>query len=999
MVSIKPADSALANADLSGATLTVTGDKSTNVVNLDGSAEVTVALSGVTVNVGKSACIELIDANDKTVATWWGEGNGSASSWQVTLPDNIAAGIYTVEVSTTTNAKEASLVVVDPEANRFWDGYTVTPSTEQRAFDETGKAVDFGVKQVTDLEKNPTSDYVVKYYVANATYANQGALDAASEEDLAAFFADGDNLVEGTGEAPSEADQGYGYSAGGHGGFIMAVFPADSELAGVTVPQAFYFDIYDTAAAQKTLSLYDKTSGNDLSDTTFVYGNANYMDGTDTGDTALDNLGLIVDGEEVSLYGNGLNSKTGKYYVSSVDYKTPDGTTLSAGSHTIGIGYSGTDNIAYLNIVVEQFDISKASVSVKDTAAAAANGSSNTTVEVVFSYDGATLTKQFANGKVSNDPDFSLAVDSYSPAVGSGAVSGYKGFFAYAGTYGFSVSYNGDDDANIVMSGAAAKGEVRILKNGVNAESTFSYTGDNNSGSNVSFGGNNAGAVVVIDKSAKQEFDAESIKWGTGTAYDPELKNAEITITDAETGEVVSDCNAAGLYKVEVKLATGVLYDNGGSSYFYVNVVNGLATDANIYITVDGKPASSGAEVAYDGQAVPFTTLVKLADEAGTVLKEGTDYTVKVEKQNAADASKWTAVSEIKDPGTYRIVVESSDYKVTQRTDFTVVVSPTEFDGIEAVAPTYGYSTDYAKPGDASETPLSGQDAGYAYTGSAVTPTLKLYVTDSEGEKVYFDLPAECYKATYKLDGKVVAASDVVNVDEYTVDVTIDEEALAAVYGEDAALTGGKTAVNGIAFEIVDAISGGFSDVKASAWYADEATKAKQLGYMTGLQDTNMLLPEASITRADVAVVLFRMAGGKDDPAGSTATYPTKFADVAEDAYYAKAIDWAYKAGIITGYDGTDSFGPNDMVTREQLATMLGRFAEKVQGKDVSAGAIEGYTDADAVSDFAVEGMSWCVENGVFGVNTTTLDPQGDATRAQVAAIAVRVAPAVEIKA
>ena len=106
-----------------------------------------------------------------------------------------------------------------------------------------------------------------------------------------------------------------------------------------------------------------------------------------------------------------------------------------------------------------------------------------------------------------------------------------------------------------------------------------------------------------------------------------------------------------------------------------------------------------------------------------------------------------------------------------------------------------------------------------------------------------------------------------------------------------------------------------------------------------------------------------------------------QFADVPRSAWYTEAVCWAASMGIVTGY-GNDLFGPDDKITREQLAVMLWRYA----GSPVATRKEPNFSDADEASDWALEALRWAVENGIInGIGNGLLDPGGLATRAQVA--------------
>ncbi len=173
-----------------------------------------------------------------------------------------------------------------------------------------------------------------------------------------------------------------------------------------------------------------------------------------------------------------------------------------------------------------------------------------------------------------------------------------------------------------------------------------------------------------------------------------------------------------------------------------------------------------------------------------------------------------------------------------------------------------------------------------------------------------------------------------------------------------------------------------FQDVPQGIWYEDAARYAYENGLMNGTSATTFS-PNLSASRAMIVTILYRLAG---EPATASAG----FSDVAAGAWYDQAIGWAAANDIVSGY-GDGSFGPNDPITREQMAAILYRYAV-YQTYDVSDNAnLSGYTDASAVSAYAQTAMSWAVGAGLLqGVSQDQLSPQGPATRAQVAAILMR---------
>lgn len=174
-----------------------------------------------------------------------------------------------------------------------------------------------------------------------------------------------------------------------------------------------------------------------------------------------------------------------------------------------------------------------------------------------------------------------------------------------------------------------------------------------------------------------------------------------------------------------------------------------------------------------------------------------------------------------------------------------------------------------------------------------------------------------------------------------------------------------------------------YTDVNTAAWYHEGVDYAIKNGLMEGV-GSNLFAPDATTTRAMVVTILYRLDG---EPA---VTKDIPFADVPAGQWYSNAINWAAANGIVDGY-GNGKFGPDDTITREQMAAILYRYAS-YKGYSVSDLAnLTGYTDAASVSEWASTAMRWAVAEGLIeGTNATTLSPSGDSTRAQVATILMR---------
>lgn len=174
---------------------------------------------------------------------------------------------------------------------------------------------------------------------------------------------------------------------------------------------------------------------------------------------------------------------------------------------------------------------------------------------------------------------------------------------------------------------------------------------------------------------------------------------------------------------------------------------------------------------------------------------------------------------------------------------------------------------------------------------------------------------------------------------------------------------------------------GGFPDLNGH-WSAEFSAKAVELGLFTGVTKTEFA-PNNSMTRAMLVQVLYRMQSSPE-AGGST------FTDVADSAWYAKAVAWASENGIVNGSNGR--FDPNGLLTREQLAAILWRYAQ-YEGRDVSVGEntnILSYDDAQDISNYAVPSMQWACGAGLLEGSSGKLMPKSTTTRAQAATVLVR---------
>ena len=174
-----------------------------------------------------------------------------------------------------------------------------------------------------------------------------------------------------------------------------------------------------------------------------------------------------------------------------------------------------------------------------------------------------------------------------------------------------------------------------------------------------------------------------------------------------------------------------------------------------------------------------------------------------------------------------------------------------------------------------------------------------------------------------------------------------------------------------------------FSDVRPSDWYHDAVNYVCENGLMNGTSDT-AFSPNATTSRGMIVTILYRLAGSPDMPESNWG-YP--YADVDTNAYYSAPVYWARMNDLVTGYSDTQ-FGPNDAITREQLTAILYRYADHL-GLDTDTGFIPDkyydFSDYQSVSRYAANAMSWCVNKGIVSGSNGKLNPQGTASRAEVA--------------
>lgn len=186
----------------------------------------------------------------------------------------------------------------------------------------------------------------------------------------------------------------------------------------------------------------------------------------------------------------------------------------------------------------------------------------------------------------------------------------------------------------------------------------------------------------------------------------------------------------------------------------------------------------------------------------------------------------------------------------------------------------------------------------------------------------------------------------------------------------------------GSANENIASNGSSFSDVKETDWFYENVKKAENQGIMNGTGD-GKFSPYDTATRGMIVTTLWRMEGEPQDSG-------IAFTDVSSDSYYYDAVIWAANNQIVNGYSA-ELFGPNDSTTREQMITILHRYADFKDCKTTETLSLDAYEDKNQISGYAVEAFEWGYANGIiFGTSETTLSPKDPIQRCQIASILMR---------
>lgn len=305
---------------------------------------------------------------------------------------------------------------------------------------------------------------------------------------------------------------------------------------------------------------------------------------------------------------------------------------------------------------------------------------------------------------------------------------------------------------------------------------------------------------------------------------------------------------------------------------------------------------------------------------------------------------------------------------------------------------TYTYSGNMTDAGSYTVTVVYDDGVNYGEASAAVTinpakPTIKFTKSGIKKDMILDELIENGnLTVTVTFGGETVTGTFAWNEEEgteikrgksYNYTFTPDSANFQAITGKYKPLASSSGGGGGSSSSSVT-----YVDVHPSDWFSGAVDYVTNMGLMNGTGDGTTFEPNADVTRAMVVVTLWRMEGSPE------VKYDMAFNDVADGLWYTEAIRWAASKGIVTGYDDGTAFGPTDVITREQLSTMLYRYADRAAA---SGDPLASFPDGAATSAWAKQGMSWAVSTGLLnGDGEGKLDPTDTASRAELATILMR---------
>ncbi|WP_346695099.1 S-layer homology domain-containing protein [Thermophilibacter mediterraneus] len=671
-------------------------------------------------------------------------------------------------------------------------------------------------------------------------------------------------------------------------------------------------------------------------------------------------VGLAVDGAALT---EGTDYKLTIYKADDATHTavTVNNEVTGAGTYVAYVDTVAGERVKQITFKVDQLDLTKATLVLGDVREGTTPSLSNLTV----------------NGKVLGVSDITL-----NPLADTTSV---------AGPYSASVS--------------AVPGQANVIGSATVSFDIIANDGRLVTANNVTYDGLDFSHDLELNLSEGDYFDAEKIQVGAGTPVDSRYYDISYTNVAGES-VTEADLDTPGTYFVTVDInAKRADYKIGGEKPFVLKVVvtGGEIEGKNVTFKYNGE-VTDQLTVDYDG-----TDFLKGITSTVTVgkktLVQGTDYELVALDESGKKVDSIVNANSVS--GSYTVKIESDTYDVVDaQCQMAVKVRPINISGYV-----------YAKSGLMKD---FGGRVVIPYTGEDIDPQFTFgYYTDAQGnvctesdDATWHELPEGSvavdgikYLEGYNADG---SGADTVNdycdftkpdakvvdslnaVGYYQLYATLDPEvAVNYTFGADG------SPVTNVVEVTKDKV---FTDVPSGSYYAEAIYQANAEGYIYGIGGTTLFAPDSSISREDLACVLFRMAGGSVDidegEYNEWVSYLTDFSDVDTHAYYAEAVAWTTKMGITKGYG--DTFGTGRAVTTEEFVTMLARYAA-IAGTDTSVEDVDATLaatpDGEKVSGYAREAMAWAVENEYVGKDGNSLDPQGSVSRGRTVTIAVRYQP------
>ena len=564
-------------------------------------------------------------------------------------------------------------------------------------------------------------------------------------------------------------------------------------------------------------------------------------------------------------------------------------------------------------------------------------------------------------------------------AVGTGTNKASIGIFSFK-----NVTISGGDVTGIGGTGELSwgiacndiltiEGGTVVGKGGPLAGANIQYSGGINGMGEVKI----SGGTVTGTGGDTEVGNSFGICAGDTTSYNVvtvSIKDAAVTATGgtAPNGNSsgISATNTIANVKVTIEDAT-VTTTGGtagtGNSYGILAKTTGTGQSADV--TINGNSvvrANMTGEEGVDGKTISGKTIER---ENGIVFEngEGTVYgTVTLQEDLTVGADESLTIP------------HGATLTIPDGTTLTNSGTITNDGTIE----NQGALTIRPGGGLAGSGTVTGNSVEWPYTPPPANPNYRIDVTTTEGGTVTKDPAAAKAGETVTLtpapeEGYEVG--DVTVTDRFgdTVEVTENADGTYTF-----TMPNGQVSVN-VTFVEVQTEPLPFTDVSETDWFHDAVQYVYDNGLMGGVGD-NRFAPNNPTTRAQLVTILYRLEG---EPA---VTGQSAFTDVEADTWYTNAVAWAAANGIVNGVSETQ-FAPGNNITREQLATILYRYAQ-AKGYDVSASAdLSGFPDAGDIQSYATQALSWAVAEGLLqGFEDDSLQPGGTATRAQIATILMR---------